>query len=84
MENTRAFWGALLFIGMIVGANVIVYGMVRSITHSSRKGTNFLESMGNMFNPSNQKKDNSMDELRQQMEKLNGEKKDPPPPAPEP
>ena len=74
MENTRAFWGALLFILIIVGANVIMYGMVRSITRSSR--TNFLESMGNMFNPSNQKKDNSMAELRQKIEELEKGKKE--------
>jgi hypothetical protein len=79
MENTRAFWGALLFIMVIVGANVIMYGMVRSITRSSRKGTNFLESMGNMFNPSNQKKDNSMEELHKKIEELNGGKKKNPP-----
>ena len=79
MENTRAFWGALAFIILIVGVNAIMYGMVRSITHFSRKGTNFLESMGNMFNPSNQKKDNSMEELRQKIEDLNGGKKDNPP-----
>ena len=76
MENTRAFWGALLFILIIVGANVIMYGMVRSITRSSRKGTNFLESMGNMFNPSNQKKDNFMVELRQKIEELEKGKKE--------
>ena len=76
MENTRAFWGALLFILIIVGANVIMYGMVRSITRSSRKGKNFLESMGNMFNPSNQKKDNSMAELRQKIEELEKGKKE--------
>ncbi len=76
MENTRAFWGALLFILIIVGANVIMYGMVRSITRSSRKGPNFLESMGNMFNPSNQKKDNSMAELRQKIEELEKGKKE--------
>ena len=76
MENTRAFWGALLFILIIVGANVIMYGMVRSITRSNRKGTSFLESMGNMFNPSNQKKDNSMAELRQKIEELEKGKKE--------
>jgi ABC-type oligopeptide transport system substrate-binding subunit len=76
MESTRAFWGALLFIVLILGANLIMYGMVRSITHSSRKDRNIFESMGNMFNPSNQKKGNSMDELRQKIEELNGVKKE--------
>ena len=70
MENTRAFWGALLLIGMIGGANLLMYGIAKSIISSGRKNTNFFESMGNMFNPSNQKKDNSMEELRKQIEEL--------------
>lgn len=79
MEDTRAFWGALLFIGIILGANLVMYGLVRSITHSSRKDRNIFESMGNMFNPSNQKKETSMEELRHKIEELNGGKKDTPP-----
>ena len=79
MENTSAFWGALLIIVIIIVANIFMYGMVRSFTLSSRKGTNFFVSMGNMFNPSNQKKDNAMEELRQKIEELNGGKKADPP-----
>jgi len=76
MENSGAFWGALFFIVMIVGANIVMYGVVRSITRSHRKGTNFFESMGNMFNPSNQKKENSMDELHQKIVELQKGKKE--------
>lgn len=76
MENSGAFWGALFFIVMIVGANIVMYGVVRSITHSRRKGTNMFEAMGNMFNPSNHKKENSMDELHQKIEELQKGKKE--------
>jgi uncharacterized protein HemX len=78
MEENKAVIGALLFIALVIGANFIMYGIARGAAGSNQKS--FLESMSNMFNPANQKKDNSMDELRQQMEKLNGEKKDPPQP----
>lgn len=76
MESNKATIGALFFILLVAGTNVVMYGVVRSIIHSSRKGTNFFEAMGNMFNPSNQKKDDTMEELRKKVEELNGEKKD--------
>ncbi|NOT04974.1 MAG: hypothetical protein HOP27_10290 [Anaerolineales bacterium] len=74
MENTRAFWGALLFILIIVGANFVMYGIARGAAKSNQKG--FLETISKSLNTSNQKKDNSMAELRQKMEELEKGKKE--------
>lgn len=76
MENPGAFWGALLMIGIVVGANVVMYGVVRSITMSRKKGPTVLESLGNMFNPSTRQRENPMDELRQKVDELEKGKKD--------
>lgn len=76
MENPSAFWGALLLIGIVVGANVVMYGLVRSITMSRRKGTDLFEVMGNLFNPASKKRANPMDELRQKVDELEKGKKD--------
>jgi preprotein translocase subunit Sec63 len=77
MEDTRAFWGALLLIGMILGVNFMMYGIVRGAARSKR--TNFFETMGNMFSPPNKKKEDSMDELRQKVRELDGGRKGNPP-----
>ena len=74
MDNPRAFFGALFLIGVIVGVNALMFGIVRSLAHSKKK--NFLEILGNSFTPPNQNKKDSMSELRQKVAELNGEKKD--------
>lgn len=76
MENTAAFFGALFLIGVVVGVNVLMYGFVRGVIRSNKRS--FLETLGDSFNPPNQKKKDSMSELRQKIAELNGEKKDPP------
>ena len=77
MENPRAFFGALFLIGVIVSVNILMYGIVRGVTRSGKK--NFLETLGNSFNPPNQNKKDPMNELRQKVAELNGEKKSSPP-----
>lgn len=75
MENPAAFWGALFFILLIVGANVLMYGIVRGVTRSGNK--NFLETLSRTLNPNSRIKDESMQELRQRIQDLEKSKKDP-------
>jgi len=74
METNKAVIGAIIFIVLIVGANFVMYAIARGAAQPNQKG--FLETMIKSFNTSTQKKDNSMDELRQKMEDLKKGKKD--------
>ena len=76
MENTAAFFGALFLIGVVLGVNILMVGIVRSFTRSNKK--NFLETLGDSFSPPSQKKKDSMSELHQRVAELNGEKQNPP------
>ncbi len=76
MENNAAFFGALFLIGVVLGVNVLMYGIVRSITHSNKKS--FLETLGDSFNTPNRKRKDSISELHQKIAELKGEKQDPP------
>jgi hypothetical protein len=67
MEESKAVIGALLFILLIIGANFVMYGIVRGATRSNQKG--FLETISKSLNTSI-KKDDPMDELHQKMEEL--------------
>jgi hypothetical protein len=77
METNKAVIGALLFIVLVIGANFVMYSIARGAARSNQKG--FLETLSRSFNTSNQKKDDSMDELRQKIEELNGDQKETPP-----
>lgn len=74
MESNKAVIGALLFILLVIGANFIMYAIARGAANSKQKG--FLETISKSLNASNQKKDNSMDELRQKIEELEKGKKE--------
>jgi hypothetical protein len=76
METNKAVIGALLFIVLVIGANFAMYAIARGAARSNQKS--FLETLSQSLNISRRKKDNSMDELRQKMEELNGGKKDNP------
>ena len=67
METNKAVIGALIFIVMVIGANFLMYGIVRGWARGGNK--NFLETIGQSFNAA-RKKDDSMDELRRKMEEL--------------
>ncbi len=73
MESNKAVIGALLFIILVVGANVVMYVVARNWAKPNNK--NFLETISKSLNTSTQKKDNSMDELRQKMEELEKDKR---------
>jgi hypothetical protein len=77
MESDKAVIGAVLFIVLVFGANFVMYAVVRGAARPNQK--NFLETLGRSLNASNQKKDNSLDELRQKVEQLKRGKKDNPP-----
>jgi hypothetical protein len=68
MENEKAVIGALFFILLVVGANFVMYGIVRGATRSKGKG--FWETFGNAMNTSTKKKTDEMEELRKKMEEL--------------
>ena len=72
MEANKAVIGALLFIILVIGANFVMYAIVRGAAKSNQKG--FLETIGKSLNTSTQKKDNSMDELRKKIEELEKDK----------
>jgi uncharacterized protein HemX len=73
MEENKVVIGALLFIILIIGANFVMYGIVRGWTKPNNKG--FLETISKSLNTSTRKKDNSMDELRQKIEEMEKSKK---------
>ncbi|MBI3162877.1 MAG: hypothetical protein HYZ23_10215 [Chloroflexi bacterium] len=75
MESSTAAIAALLFIVLIVGINFVMYGIVRGATRSGSR--NIFESLGKALNPPNRKKEDSMDELRKQMEDLEKAKNNP-------
>ncbi len=72
MEENKAVIGALIFIVMVIGANFIMYGIARGWAKPGNK--NFLETLGQSFNPA-QKKDDAMDELHRKLEELEKGKK---------
>ena len=74
MEANKAVIGAIIFIILILGANFVMYAIARGAAKSNQKS--FLETMSQSLNTSTQKKDNSMDELRQKMEELEKGKKE--------
>ena len=72
MENNGAVIGALIFIAMVLGANFLMYGIVRGWTRAGNK--NFFETIGQSFKAA-QRKGDEMDELRRKMEELEKGKK---------
>ncbi len=74
MEANKALIGAIIFIILIVGANFVMYAIARGAAKSNQKS--FLETLSQSLNTSAQKKDNSMDELRQKMQELEKGKKE--------
>ena len=59
--------GALIFMVLIVGANLFMYGLLRAWTKPGKK--DILQTLGDSFNAS-RKKENDMDELRRRLEEL--------------
>jgi len=78
MENDRVLIGALIFLLLIVGSNVIMYGIVRGMVKGGGK-SNWLSTLRNAFDkPKEKSTSQPMDELRKRMEALEekGKKKE--------
>lgn len=74
MENERAMIGALILIGLVLGANFVMVAIVRSAARSGKKG--FFETLGRSFKSSSQRTNDRMDELRRRIQELDKGKKD--------
>jgi hypothetical protein len=76
MEENRVLIGALIFIGIVVGSNFVMYAIARGATRSGGKG--LLETMVKSLNANQTKKNDEMDELRRTVHELNKGKDNPP------
>lgn len=76
MEENKVLIGALIFIVMVVGANFVMYAIVRGATRSG--GGGFLETITKSLNANQKTKKDDMEELRRTLQELNegGRKKD--------
>ena len=68
MEENKVLIGALLFIGLVVGSNFIMYAIARGATRAGGRG--FLETIAKSLNTNHKKKD-EMEELRRTVQELN-------------
>jgi len=74
MENDRIMLGALIFILVIIGSNLIMYGIVRSTVRGG--GSNWMNSIRKSLNkPLEGSANKSMEELRRKIEELEANKK---------
>lgn len=69
MENSRAAIAAFLFIVLIVGINIVMYGIVRGIMRGGKNGP--LETMMKAMDPTRKKRDDEFEELRRSVQNLN-------------
>lgn len=69
MEENKVLIGALIFIVMVVGANFVMYAIVRGATRPG--GGGFLETITKSLNASQTKKKDDMKELRRTIQELN-------------
>jgi hypothetical protein len=69
MEMSKTAIAALIFILMIVGVNVVMYGIVRGVMRGG-KDDPLLKVMKAM-NPAQQKKEDEMEALRRNVQALN-------------
>lgn len=71
MENERIMLGALIFILLIVGANALMYGIVRGAARGGE--SKWMSSIRKSLNkPWEAPANKSMDELRKKVEELQG------------
>lgn len=75
MENERILIGALLFIVIIVGINLAMYGIVRGMTRGGE--SKWMSAMRKSLNkPLDGSTNKSMDELRKKVDELQGKKEE--------
>ncbi|MBM3180284.1 MAG: hypothetical protein FJZ86_08010 [Chloroflexi bacterium] len=73
METNKVLVGALIFIILVLGANFVMYAIVRGAGRSNQK--NFLETLSQSLNASPKKKDESLKELRRKIQELEEDRK---------
>lgn len=73
MEENKILIGALIFIGMVLGANFVMYAIARGAARTGGKG--LLETMVKSLNANQKKKNDDMEELRRTIEELREGKK---------
>jgi hypothetical protein len=69
MEENKALIGALIFIVLVVGANSIMFAIVRGAMRPGGKG--FLDTISKSLNTDPTKKNGELEELRRAVQKLN-------------
>lgn len=69
MEMSKTAIAALIFILMIVGVNVVMYGIVRGVMRGGKDDP--LLKMMKAMNPAQQKKEDEMEALRRNVQALN-------------
>jgi hypothetical protein len=75
MENERVMLGALIFFLIIVGSNLVMYGIVRGMTRGGK--SNWMNTIRKSFEkPLEGSANKSMDELRKKVEELQGKKEE--------
>lgn len=72
MEENKVLIGALIFIGIVVGSNFIMYAIARGAARPGGKG--ILETMVKSLNANQTKKNDEMEELRRTVQELNKDK----------
>jgi hypothetical protein len=69
MDSSNALLGGLTFILLVIGANFVMYAVVRGATRTGGRKS-FLETFTQSLNTSTKKKDDSMEELHRKLEEL--------------
>lgn len=69
MDSDKAILGALLFIGLIIGANLLMYGVARGWAKGGKSNWMAAFKQG-LSKPLDNEANRSMDELHQTMEEL--------------
>ena len=73
MESDQVILGALIFILIVVGSNVLIYGIARG--WARRGDSRWMSALrDSLSNPLGSEANKSMDELRKQVEELEKKK----------
>ncbi|HRQ21793.1 MAG TPA: hypothetical protein PLF42_00050 [Anaerolineales bacterium] len=69
MDSSNTLLGGLIFILLVVGANFVMYAVVRGATRTGGRKS-FLETFTKSLDPTAKKKNDSMDELHRKLDEL--------------
>jgi hypothetical protein len=68
MEENKVLIGALIFIGLVVGSNFVMYAIARGAARPG--GGGFLETIARSLSANPSKKKDDMEELRRSVREL--------------